>query len=56
MGTGRDYVVPLTVQTGTAAGEQGRDLPKVMKGRLPRVSDRSIPEVHQLGPVVLGNT
>lgn len=37
-------------------GEKGPDLPKVMKGKLPRVSNRFNPGVHQLGPVVLGNT
>lgn len=57
MGAGKDHVVqPLIVQTRTATGEQGHDLPKVMKGKLPRVSNQFNPEVHQLGQIVLGNT
>lgn len=57
MGTGKDHVVQsLTVQIRTATGEQGHDLPKVMKGTLLRVSDQYNPKVHHLGQIVLGNT
>lgn len=43
MGAGKDHVgQALIVQTGIATGEQGHDLLKVMKGKLPRVSNSAI--------------
>lgn len=63
MGSGKVFVLqPVFVQTGTATGEQGRDLPKAVKGKLlcggreGGVSNWFRSEVHQLGKTILGNT